>query len=219
MDKKALFSIFYVALVSGICGFAATYIPQSLAASAPVDAGSPDTGINPATGATATKLVLKKPDGTWSFGLADSSGSLACTSSSGPGGVTVVAGIDHATAASATNPLPGHETGYAIHKNGCQCVLCATDGSGTQITLTTGVRYIEKVVDFNGSPVQVAEAAACTSFGGTGEMKMAGSTMDLTPVVAPSGTGPGLSTYQTCCAQFATASPQSGPWYCVCLAQ
>ena len=125
------------------------------------------------------------------------------------------------TAASATNPSPQHESGYALTKNTCKCVLCAPAGDGGTIPLTTGTRYVEKVIDQNGSPVQVAEGAACGSFGGVGEMKMAGSTMDLTPTLTPdAGTGTGLATYQSCCAQTATTTAgSSGPWYCVCPAR
>ena len=122
------------------------------------------------------------------------------------------------TAASTTNPSPQHESGYALTKNGCQCTLCGTgayDGGGVISGLTIGARYVEKVVDQNGSPVRVAEGASCGSFGGTGEMKMAGSTMDLSPTTGPDA---GTTTYQTCCAQTATASP-AGPYYCVCPAK
>jgi hypothetical protein len=48
------------------------------AATPAVDAGTPDTGVDPAIGASAVKMLGKKPNGTYTQVAVDSSGNLVC---------------------------------------------------------------------------------------------------------------------------------------------
>ena len=111
---------------------------------------------------------------------------------------------------------PTSSTGFRHTTTSAICVLCGAAGDGGTLTLTIGGRYAFGVVDQSGSPVSVANGAACLAFGGAGvgEMIQPGTVFDW--VVKPPPTGGldgGTTTYYTCCAQTATASPV-GPYLC-----
>jgi hypothetical protein len=145
---------------------------------------------------------------------------IAAEQSSSDGGYSLKVSVTNTPSVSVTS-MPGislagtsavHELGPKVVTNTTTCVLCSTSGDGGTLAVTAGSNVVLSVVDQSGSPVRFANGTPCVDFGPTGVgMMLAPGAYQWEVSTAPDG---GTSTFYSCCAQTATASP-SGPWICV----